>query len=260
MLADGGTRYIDEGPPYAVSGIGVSVSCLANARRWRSVDGCFAWSRFCNGRTVNPSRKLPRFESWIRHTVLKRPLACENQVRGRSRSVRPSLALNGQKRRPVGHIVGRSILFRPGPRAGEARRDARHLGDFAIAATGDHARIQRWTPGAGLDHRRRARAGGASSPEVTSSGGHGRLGRIFRDQKSAFSLFVLSPDWRDTLGDSSRVKGRACPIARDARSLATPQAPLTRPLAPETMPAPGERTTTAGRQCEVAGRGSVRCS
>jgi hypothetical protein len=68
----------------------------------------------------------------------------------------------------------------------------------------------------GLDHRRRARAGGASSPEATSSGSHRRLGRIFRNQKSAFPLFGLTPDWRDPLGDSSRVKGRACPIACDA--------------------------------------------
>ncbi len=46
------------------------------------------WSTRCGCRTVNPSRKLPRFESSTRHHSDERPLTCDNAVRGRSRPVR----------------------------------------------------------------------------------------------------------------------------------------------------------------------------
>jgi hypothetical protein len=40
-------------------------------------------------RTVNPSRKLQRFESSTRHHLDERPFTCGNAGKGRSRSVRP---------------------------------------------------------------------------------------------------------------------------------------------------------------------------
>src|SRR6478752_6598214 len=52
--------------------------------------------------TVNPSRKLPRFESLTRHTGSERPLTCDDAVEGRSRPVRLCPGLNGQIWRSVG--------------------------------------------------------------------------------------------------------------------------------------------------------------
>src|ERR1035437_6623424 len=45
--------------------------------KWR-----FAWSGACRPWTVNPSRKLRRFESFTCHHVLKGPLTCGNAGRG----------------------------------------------------------------------------------------------------------------------------------------------------------------------------------
>jgi len=48
----------------------------------------FGWSHACSRGTVNPSRKLRRFESFTCHHVLKGPLSCGNAGWGPFRCVR----------------------------------------------------------------------------------------------------------------------------------------------------------------------------
>jgi len=52
------------------------------------VDGHFRWSQPCRPRTVNPSRKLRRFESFTCHHVLKRLLTSGNAGEGPFRGFR----------------------------------------------------------------------------------------------------------------------------------------------------------------------------
>ena len=56
----------------------VSVGNAHVSCRWK---GRFRWSRACRSWSVNPSRKLRRFESFTCHHVLKGPLTCGNAGR-----------------------------------------------------------------------------------------------------------------------------------------------------------------------------------
>ena len=48
----------------------------------------FCWSQACSLGTVNPSRKLRRFESFTCHHVLRGPLTCGNASQGPFRGFR----------------------------------------------------------------------------------------------------------------------------------------------------------------------------
>ena len=98
------------------------VSC-----RWK---GRFRWSRACRRWTVNPSRKLRRFESFTCHHVLKGPLTCGNAGRG------PFVWSGCDRVKPT--VYGRSGHQRRTPRTRIG--DRRHLAGRVVATLPDALR------------------------------------------------------------------------------------------------------------------------